>query len=50
MIRIWISRILRAWGRRREPRAVTITPAQWALFLNNQHYRERRSHLYGIYH
>ena len=41
----------RRWNdRRKEPRAVTITSAQWALYLNNQKYRERRSHLYGQVH
>ncbi|MDD3109634.1 MAG: hypothetical protein PHH32_03210 [Eubacteriales bacterium] len=50
MIRQWISRIRRWYDRRREPRAVTITTEQWALYLNNQQYRERRSHLYGLRH
>jgi hypothetical protein len=39
-----ISRFLRARDRRRQPRAVVITPAQWALYLNNQQYRDRRTH------
>lgn len=42
-----ISRFRRWRDRRRAPRGVTITPAQWALYLNNYEYRERRSHLYG---
>lgn len=40
----FISRIRRWLDRRREPRAVTITTAQWALYLNNCDYRDRRSH------
>lgn len=47
MIRRLISRYLRRRDRLRAPRGVTITPAQWALYLNNCEYRERRSHLYG---
>ena len=43
----FISRIRRWYDRRREPRAVTITPAQWALYLNNYDYRSRRYH-HGI--
>ena len=44
MIRHMISRFLRWRDRRREPRAVAITTAQWALYLNNQQYRDRRYH------
>lgn len=47
MLKRWISRYLRARDRRNQPRPVVITPDQWRLYLNNQHYRERRSHLYG---
>jgi len=39
-----IARFRRWNDRRREPRAVTITTEQWALYLNNQQYRERRYH------
>lgn len=47
MIRRLIARYLRHRDRARSPRPVVITPDQWRLYLNNQHYRERRSHLYG---
>jgi len=40
-----IARFRRWNDRRREPRAVTITPEQWALYLNNCDYRDRRSHI-----
>ena len=50
MIRRMIARFLRARDRRKAPRGVVITPGQWALYLNNQKYRERRSHLYGQVH
>ena len=40
-----IARFRRWNDRRKEPRAVTITPAQWALYLNSCDYRDRRSHI-----
>ena len=44
-MRSLIARFRRWNDRRKEPRAITITPAQWALYLNYCDYRDRRSHI-----